>query len=52
MRDIRSFICDEEEAGKGAYGSVRRARERSKAGKPVGVCSLRCSSSRLLRLAR
>lgn len=52
MRDIRSFICDEEEAGKGAYGSVRRARERSKAGKPVGVRSLRCPSSRLLRLAR
>ncbi|BGO88394.1 serine/threonine protein kinase [Rhodotorula toruloides] len=35
-RDIRSFVCDEEEAGKGAYGSVRRAREKGKDGKPVG----------------
>lgn len=37
LRDIRSFVCEEEEAGKGAYGSVRRARERGPDGKPVGV---------------
>ncbi|BGP52449.1 hypothetical protein JCM8202_002317 [Rhodotorula sphaerocarpa] len=36
LRDIRSFVCEEEEAGKGAYGSVRRARERGPDGKPVG----------------
>lgn len=37
LRDIRSFVCEDEEAGKGAYGSVRRARERGPDGKPIGV---------------
>ncbi|BGP44202.1 serine/threonine protein kinase [Rhodotorula kratochvilovae] len=35
-RDIGSFVCEETEAGKGAYGSVRRARERGRDGRPVG----------------
>ena len=37
LRDIRSFVCEQDEAGKGAYGSVRRARERGPDGKPIGV---------------
>ncbi|GAA5991253.1 hypothetical protein JCM10908_003222 [Rhodotorula pacifica] len=36
LRDIRSFVCEQDEAGKGAYGSVRRARERGPDGKPIG----------------
>ncbi|GAA5983338.1 hypothetical protein JCM5350_003077 [Sporobolomyces pararoseus] len=36
LRDISSFIVEREEAGKGAYGSVRRARERGPQGQPVG----------------
>lgn len=39
LRDIRSFVCEQDEAGKGAYGSVRRARERGPDGKPIGVSS-------------
>ncbi|GAA6021522.1 hypothetical protein JCM11491_006469 [Sporobolomyces phaffii] len=36
LRDISSFIVDQEEAGKGAYGSVRRAREKGPRGQPIG----------------
>ncbi|GAA5895702.1 hypothetical protein JCM5296_007396 [Sporobolomyces johnsonii] len=36
LRDIGSFVVEGEEAGKGAYGSVRRARERGPDGKAVG----------------
>ncbi|GAA6044375.1 hypothetical protein JCM8097_004901 [Rhodosporidiobolus ruineniae] len=36
LRDIGSFVVEGEEAGKGAYGSVRRAREKGRDGKPVG----------------
>ncbi|GAA5954123.1 hypothetical protein JCM21900_002895 [Sporobolomyces salmonicolor] len=36
LRDIGSFVVDAQEAGKGAYGSVRRARERGSDGKAVG----------------
>ncbi|GAA5828072.1 hypothetical protein JCM11251_005718 [Rhodosporidiobolus azoricus] len=36
LRDINSFVVEGDEAGKGAYGSVRRAREKGKDGKAVG----------------
>lgn len=37
LRDIEAFACEDGEAGKGAYGSVRRAREKGPDGKPIGV---------------
>lgn len=43
LRDVRSFVVEDgegEEQGRGAYGSVRRARERGRDGKAVGVRSL------------
>ncbi|GAA5945397.1 hypothetical protein JCM3775_003882 [Rhodotorula graminis] len=36
LRDIEAFMCEDGEAGKGAYGSVRRAREKGPDGKPIG----------------
>ncbi|GJN91905.1 hypothetical protein Rhopal_004930-T1 [Rhodotorula paludigena] len=36
LRDINAFVCADEEAGKGAYGSVRRARQKGPDGKAVG----------------
>ncbi|GAA5893185.1 hypothetical protein JCM6882_003907 [Rhodosporidiobolus microsporus] len=36
LRDISSFVVEGDEAGKGAYGSVRRAREKGPDGKAVG----------------
>jgi len=40
LRNIKSFVVEQEEAGKGAYGSVRRARERGPSGQAVGVSFL------------
>ncbi|GAA5821066.1 hypothetical protein JCM10212_003099 [Sporobolomyces blumeae] len=36
LRDISSFVVEPEEAGRGAYGSVKRAREKGPSGRPVG----------------
>ncbi|BGP12113.1 serine/threonine protein kinase [Rhodosporidiobolus nylandii] len=36
LRDLGSFVIEGEEAGKGAYGSVRRAREKGPDGKAKG----------------
>ncbi|TNY17533.1 kinase-like domain-containing protein, partial [Rhodotorula diobovata] len=36
LRDIDAFVCEDGEAGKGAYGSVRRAREKGPDGQPIG----------------
>ncbi|GAA5923681.1 uncharacterized protein JCM15063_003726 [Sporobolomyces koalae] len=36
LRNIESFVVEREEAGKGAYGSVKRAREKGPDGEPIG----------------
>lgn len=50
LRDIDAFVCEDGEAGKGAYGSVRRAREKGPDGQPIGVRSSFALASVLARL--